>query len=125
VQALNASIRALRQQTGQLGATRAISTDPGKKDFSVHTTVHKAQGTTVDRTYVLATPHFDRHTTCVALSRHREATTMFYAGDDFGGRAPAADSATVEARLMQTLSRARPNELAQTTLSASQPPTLP
>jgi len=25
--------------------------------------VHKAQGTTVDRTYVLATPHFDRHTT--------------------------------------------------------------
>jgi Ti-type conjugative transfer relaxase TraA len=169
VQALNASIRALRQQSGQLGLTRAISTDRGKKDFSIHdrirfgrnektlgvkngslgtieriesgvllvkldgtaetrvavdtkfykhldhgyaTTVHKAQGTTVDRTYVLATPHFDRHTTYVALSRHREATTMFYTGDDFGGRAPSADPATIETRLTQTLSRARPKELA-------------
>jgi ATP-dependent exoDNAse (exonuclease V) alpha subunit len=38
-------------------------------------TLHKAQGSTVDRTYVLATQHFDRHTAYVELSRHRESAT--------------------------------------------------
>ena len=37
-------------------------------DHGYAATVHKAQGSTVDRTYVLATPHFDRHATYVALS---------------------------------------------------------
>jgi Ti-type conjugative transfer relaxase TraA len=46
-------------------------------------TVHKSQGTTVDRTFVLATPHFDRHATYVALSRHRESAKVFYGEDDF------------------------------------------
>jgi hypothetical protein len=74
--------------------------------------VHKAQGTTVDRTYVLATPHFDRHTSYVALSRHRDPATVFYASDDFGGRASGANAHTVKARFTETLSRARPKELA-------------
>jgi hypothetical protein len=75
-------------------------------------TVHKAQGTTVDRTYVLATPHFDRHTSYVALSRHRENATVFYAGDDFGGRAQGATPESMQTRFVETLSRARPKELA-------------
>jgi Ti-type conjugative transfer relaxase TraA len=81
-------------------------------DYGYATTVHKAQGTTVDRTYVLATPHFDRHTSYVALSRHREAATVFYASDDFGGRAAGATAETVKARFTEALSRARPKELA-------------
>jgi Ti-type conjugative transfer relaxase TraA len=72
-------------------------------------TVHKTQGTTVDRTYVLATPHFDRHSTYVALSRHREAATLFYGQDDFhaGWR-----EHSVEDNFKAALSRARPKELA-------------
>jgi hypothetical protein len=81
-------------------------------DYGYATTVHKAQGTTVDRAYVLATPHFDRHTSYVALSRHREAATVFYAGDDFGGRAADATAESVKARFTDALSRARPKELA-------------
>ena len=46
-------------------------------------TVHKTQGTSVDRTYVLATPHFDRHSAYVALSRHRDSVAVFYARNDF------------------------------------------
>jgi Ti-type conjugative transfer relaxase TraA len=168
VKALNHDIRALRQQNGQLGKSHTITTETGKKPFSVNdrirfmrnerdlgvkngslgivegiesgvlsvkldgtdtrvhvdtkfykhldygyaATVHKAQGTTVDRSYVLATTHFDRHTAYVALSRHRDNATVFYASDDFGGRAPSATLASVHDRFTEALSRARPKELA-------------
>ena len=167
VKALNHDIRALRQQTGQLGLSEEISTESGKRPFALNdrirflknerdlgvkngslgiiqgiesgvlsvqldtgttvqvdtkfynhldygyaATVHKAQGTTVDKAYVLATSHFDRHTAYVALSRHRDNATVFYATDDFGGRAPTATADGVKARFTDTLSRARPKELA-------------
>ena len=48
-------------------------------DYGYASTIHKSQGVTVDRTYVLASKYFDRHTSYVALSRHREAATVFYA----------------------------------------------
>jgi len=72
-------------------------------------TIHKTQGTTVDRVFVLATPHFDRHSTYVALSRHRESVTAFYGQDDF---TPRWSKATAEDNFMSTLSRERPKELA-------------
>ena len=72
-------------------------------------TIHKSQGSTVDQTYVLATPHFDRHSTYVALSRHREAAAVFYGQDDFQ---PQWSRASAEENLQYVLSRARPKELA-------------
>ena len=78
-------------------------------DHGYAATVHKAQGSTVDRTYVLATAHFDRHTTYVALSRHREAAMVFYARDDFGG---GFDPEGAQARLVERLSRAQAKDLA-------------
>ena len=81
-------------------------------DYGYAATVHKAQGTTVDRSYVLGSTHFDRHTSYVALSRHRDNATMFYARDDFGGRHPSATPESVRTRFLETLSRARPKELA-------------
>jgi Ti-type conjugative transfer relaxase TraA len=81
-------------------------------DYGYAATVHKAQGTTVDRSYVLSSTHFDRHTAYVALSRHRDNATVFYARDDFGGRHPSATPESVRVRFMETLSRARPKELA-------------
>jgi len=84
-------------------------------DHGYASTVHKSQGATVDRTYVLASSYFDRHTSYVALSRHREAATLFYAQDDFAspGRSGAAvEPAEARRQLEFTLSRARPKELA-------------
>ncbi len=87
----------------------------GDLDHGYAATVYKAQGTTVDRSYVLATSNFDRHTTYVALSRHREAATVFYAADDFVPPWRTGESLTPEqsrSRWLEVLSRARPKELA-------------
>lgn len=40
-------------------------------------TIHKTQGVTVDKSYVLATKHFDKHLSYVALSRHKENVAMY------------------------------------------------
>jgi Ti-type conjugative transfer relaxase TraA len=71
-------------------------------DHGYASTIHKGQGATVDRTYVLAAPSFDRHLTYVALSRHRESAELHYAREDFGSKQ----------ELSSALSRARPKELA-------------
>jgi hypothetical protein len=60
-------------------------------------TIHKAQGATVDRAYVLAGPAMDRHSTYVALSRHRDAVELHYGRDMFASAA----------RLERQLSRER------------------
>ncbi len=46
-------------------------------DHGYAATIHKAQGVTVDRCYVLASAHLDRHATYVALSRHRKSCRYF------------------------------------------------
>ncbi len=52
-------------------------------DHGYAATVHKAQGVTVDRVHVLATPHMDRHAAYVGLTRHREGVSLHYGRDDF------------------------------------------
>ena len=52
-------------------------------DHGYAATVHKTQGATIDRTFVLGTRHFDKHTAYVAMSRHREDVTMYYSKDEF------------------------------------------
>jgi len=54
-------------------------------------TVHKAQGATLDRVHVLATPGLDRHGAYVALSRHRDHVELHYAKTDFADRERLAD----------------------------------
>jgi Ti-type conjugative transfer relaxase TraA len=84
-------------------------------DYGYASTIHKSQGATVDRSYVLASKYFDRHTSYVALSRHREAATLLYAQDEFAnsrGQGAAPDPAEAKRSLEYTLARARPKELA-------------
>ncbi|MFW2233610.1 Ti-type conjugative transfer relaxase TraA [Rhizobium sp. CRRU65] len=50
-------------------------------DHGYATTIHKTQGATVDRSFVLASTTMDRHLTYVAMTRHRE-TVQLYAGLD-------------------------------------------
>ncbi|ATY30953.1 Ti-type conjugative transfer relaxase TraA [Sphingomonas psychrotolerans] len=110
--------RELGVKNGSLGTVEqidpsrmAVRLDDGRhiafdlKDYSDVThgyaaTIHKAQGVTVDRVHVLATPGLDRHAAYVALSRHRDAVHLHYGRDDF------ADGD----RLARTLSRDRPKD---------------
>ncbi|PBB69285.1 Ti-type conjugative transfer relaxase TraA [Mesorhizobium sp. WSM4312] len=71
-------------------------------DHGYAATIHKAQGMTVDRTHVLATPGMDAHGSYVALSRHRDRMDLHYGGDDFSTRE----------RLDRTLSRDRAKDMA-------------
>ncbi|TBA13436.1 Ti-type conjugative transfer relaxase TraA (plasmid) [Rhizobium ruizarguesonis] len=64
-------------------------------DHGYATTIHKTQGATVDRSFVLASTTMDRHLTYVAMTRHREEVQL-YAG---------LDAFKTERALTETLSR--------------------
>lgn len=64
------------------------------------TTIHKAQGQTVDRAYVLASDRFNAHLAYVALSRHRESVALFYGRDQLAN----------ERDLVRVCSRQRPKD---------------
>lgn len=112
--------RGLGVKNGTLGTVEqvtpqrmAVRTDDGRSvafhtkdyahiDHGYAATIHKAQGMTVDRTHVLATPGMDSHGAYVALSRHRDGVALHYGRDDF------AD----QSRLVRTLSRERGKDMA-------------
>lgn len=52
-------------------------------DHGYAATVHKSQGVTVDRAYVLASRYMDAAATYVAMSRHREDVQLHYAEEEF------------------------------------------
>ena len=52
-------------------------------DHGYATTVHKAQGATVDRVKVLASLSLDRHLTYVAMTRHRENLSVYFGRRSF------------------------------------------
>jgi len=76
--------------------------DYAQLDHGYAATIHKAQGVTVDRGHLLATPGLDRHAAYVALSRHRDHVDLHYVRDDF------AD----QSKLVRTLSRERSKDMA-------------
>ena len=76
--------------------------DYNRIDHGYAATIHKAQGMTVDRTHVLATPGMDAHSSYVALSRHRDGMDLHYGHDDFAN----------QDRLTRGLSRDRAKDMA-------------
>jgi Ti-type conjugative transfer relaxase TraA len=100
VQSLTASRMAV---TLDYGRSIAFDTrDYNHVDHGYAATIHKAQGMTVDRVHVLATPGLDSHATYVALSRHRDSVDLHYGKDDF------AD----QTKLVRALSRERGKDMA-------------
>ncbi|UBU64113.1 Ti-type conjugative transfer relaxase TraA (plasmid) [Acidithiobacillus ferrooxidans] len=68
------------------GRGRAVSipmADYAAVDHGYATTIHKAQGATVDRAYVLASGTMDRHLTYVAMTRHRDGVTLYADREEF------------------------------------------
>jgi len=89
-------------QTDDGRSVRFDFKDYNRIDHGYAATIHKAQGMTVDRTHVLATPGLDAHGSYVALSRHRDGMDLHYGHDDFAN----------QERLVRTLSRDRAKDMA-------------
>lgn len=86
---------------GREGAQVNVSTGDYKAiDHGYATTIHKTQGATVDRAYVLASRTMDRQLTYVAMTRHRDDVRLYAAMDEFadkrGGRLVAHGAAPYE-----------------------------
>ncbi|NRQ18307.1 Ti-type conjugative transfer relaxase TraA [Ensifer sesbaniae] len=86
-------------------------------DHGYAATIHKSQGSTVDRTFVLATGMMDRHLTYVAMTRHRDRADLYAARENFEpkpqwGRRPRVDHAAgVTGELVDTgLAKFRPHD---------------
>ncbi|MGQ0280437.1 Ti-type conjugative transfer relaxase TraA [Sphingopyxis sp. Q841] len=112
--------RDLGVKNGSLGsvdnvgpARMAVTLDDGRRvafdhkdyahvDHGYAATIHKAQGMTVDRVQLLATPGMDRHSAYVAMSRHRDSVDVHYGKDDFAS----------QAKLVRTLGRERGKDMA-------------
>jgi Ti-type conjugative transfer relaxase TraA len=73
---------------GRDGAERLVSVsvaDYAAIDHGYATTIHKTQGATVDRAFVLASGTMDRHLTYVAMTRHRDGARLYADGQEFKG----------------------------------------
>ncbi|XKM38612.1 Ti-type conjugative transfer relaxase TraA (plasmid) [Rhizobium ruizarguesonis] len=86
-------------------------------DHGYAATIHKSQGVTVERTFVLATGMMDQHLTYVSMTRHRDRADLYAAKDDFEarpewGRKPRVDHAAgVTGALVETgQAKFRPND---------------
>ena len=76
--------RIIAQLDGRGGDSVSIPTDNYQAiDHGYATTIHKNQGATVDRAYVLASSTMDRHLTYVAMTRHRDGAQLYAAQDEF------------------------------------------
>jgi Ti-type conjugative transfer relaxase TraA len=68
-------------------------------DHGYATTIHKNQGATVDRSFVLASGTMDRHLTYVAMTRHRDDAQLYAGQDEFAAR--NADQTLASGRLVE------------------------
>ncbi|NLH82246.1 MAG: Ti-type conjugative transfer relaxase TraA [Phyllobacteriaceae bacterium] len=69
--------------------TRAVSVSVDTYNAIDHgyaTTIHKLQGATVDRAFVLASGTMDRHLTYVAMTRHRSDVRVYAGAEEFADR---------------------------------------
>ena len=65
-------------------------------DHGYAATIHKSQGVTVDRAYILASKYMDGHATYVGMSRHRESVDVFYSREEFVNEQALATSLSRE-----------------------------
>ena len=84
------------QGPGQGRAVSVSMADYAAVDHGYAATIHKSQGATVDRAYVLDSGTMDRHMTYVAMTRHRDGAQLYADRSEF------SDVAALTARLSRS-----------------------
>jgi len=86
-------------------------------DHGYAVTIHKSQGVTVGRTFVLATGMMDQHLTYVSMTRHHDRADLYAAREDFepkaewGGKSRVDHAAGVAGELIATgMAKFRPQD---------------
>ncbi|MDX8327431.1 Ti-type conjugative transfer relaxase TraA [Agrobacterium tumefaciens] len=80
---------------GRGGDSVSIPTDSYQAiDHGYATTIHKNQGATVDRAFVLASSTMDRHLTYVAMTRHRDSVQLYADMKEFASAGRLVDHGT-------------------------------
>ncbi|MCF3948604.1 Ti-type conjugative transfer relaxase TraA [Acidiphilium iwatense] len=98
-----------RAEDGRIGVRLDSSSGPGRGrtvsvsmadcaavDHGYATTIHKSQGASVDRAFVLASGTMDRHLTYVAMTRHRDGVALYADRSEF------SDMGALTARLSRS-----------------------
>jgi len=91
---------------------RQVQVDPENYpylNYGYATTIYKSQGKTVDRTLMLASTHLNRHSTYVALSRHRQDAEIFYSKETFLNEACLTDHLSREGQKTNILEHTVPS----------------
>ncbi|MET4692152.1 Ti-type conjugative transfer relaxase TraA [Sinorhizobium fredii] len=79
--------RIIAQLDGRNGDSVSIPMDTYQAiDHGYATTIHKNQGATVDRAFVLASGTMDRHLTYVAMTRHRDGAQLYADRQEFADK---------------------------------------
>lgn len=65
------------------GAVKFDIRDYKDIDHGYTATIHKSQGVTVDKSFLLASKYIDKHATYVGMSRHRESAELYWSKDQF------------------------------------------
>lgn len=84
--------RIVARLDGRGGDSVSIPTDSYQAiDHGYATTIHKNQGATVDRAFVLASSTMDRHLTYVAMTRHRDSVQLYSDSQEFANAGRLVD----------------------------------
>ncbi|QCL82893.1 Ti-type conjugative transfer relaxase TraA (plasmid) [Agrobacterium tumefaciens] len=87
--------RIIAQLDGRGGDSVSIPMDTYQAiDHGYATTIHKNQGATVDRAFVLASTTMDQHLTYVAMTRHRDGAQLYAAQEEFTNAGRLVDHGT-------------------------------
>ncbi len=106
------------------GQGREVSvslSDYAAVDHGYATTIHKSQGATVDRAYVLASDRMDRHLAYVAMTRHREEATLYAGRDEFKDLAALSERLSRSGIKETTLDYAERRGIARSEIIVPQP----
>ncbi len=91
------------KQCGEIQTCKVDIREYADIEHGYATTIHKSQGATVDRSFVLASNSMDRHLTYVAMTRHKKGVSLYASDEEFADTAKMVASLSRQRQKQSTL----------------------